>query len=419
MTADTSQRYRVHPALRYTSIDAGRVEISSPIGAKRLRAPRRIGAQLQSFSAETGVTQEALVQSVGMEVFKALQKYHFVLPEDASPALAGGLCLPARQPAGRPLSVFDIDTLRAGDVALLHAPIQSTAGGSVPVAAGGQWVRSQLSQCFMHFGYPDSSGVMIDLDFGTKLRERDLRLFDLGDVKFSPAIDSAREVGERLAYVCQRVVYVGGKPIVLGGDHAQAFYTIGALATSYPQLGVLHIDAHPDLYVMGAPCDAELNHANVMHWIRQMKHVTAIWQVGIRDFYRQSTYKLRCERDPKIRTVSAFEAETRGYARLLAQMDRSLPWFISFDVDVLSNAELPQTATPVLGGLSFYPLLACFEELIRNFRIVGMEFVEIGDADHGAHGAAAIAARLISRYIFHLGGAEPHDSFVYTAVGGG
>jgi agmatinase len=96
-----------------------------------------------------------------------------------------------------------------------------------------------------------------------------------------------------------------------------------------------------------------------------------------------------------------------------------LPWFISFDVDALSNAELPQTATPVLGGLSFYPLLACFEELITSFRVVGMEFVEIGDADQGAHGVAAIAARLISRYLFHLGGAQPHDSFVYTAISRG
>jgi len=403
---------------RYVSIDANRVEISSPFGGKRLRARRAIVAQLQSLSVEAGLTQEALVLSLGKEVFQALRKYHFLLPEDASSALVGGLCLPARQPAGRPLSVFDIDMLRAGDVALLHAPIQSTAGGSVQVAAGGQRVRSQLSECFMRSVYGRSSDVMIDLDFGTKLEERDLRLFDLGDVKFSPAIDSAREVGERLAYVCRRVVHVGGTPIVLGGDHAQAFYTIGALAERYQRLGVLQIDAHPDLYVLGAPCDAEMNHANVMHWIRQMKHVAAIWQVGIRDFYRQSTHNLRCERDVKIQTVSALEAETRGYARLLAQMDRSLPWFISFDVDALSNAESPQTATPVLGGLSFYPLLACFEELIRTFRIVGMEFVEIGDADQGAHGVAAIAARLISRYLFHLGGAQPHDSFVYIANSG-
>jgi hypothetical protein len=32
-----------------------------------------------------------------------------------------------------------------------------------------------------------------------------------------------------------------------------------------------------------------------------------------------------------------------------------------------------------------------------------------------AHGVAAIAARLIGRYVFHLGGAEPYDGSVYTA----
>lgn len=414
MIAGAGLKYRVHPTLRYVSINADRIEISRPFGAKRLRTSARIGTRLQSFSAEASLTQEALVHGLGKEVFEALRKYHFLLPEDASPALAGGLCVPAQQPVGWPLSVFDVDMLRVGDAALLHAPIETTTGSGVAVATGGQRVRAQLSQCFMRSAYAGNSGVMLDLDFGTKLDERNLRLFDLGDVKFSPAVDSAREVGERLAYVCQRVVHVGGVPIVLGGDHAQAFYTIGALAERYPHLGVLHIDAHPDLYALGAACDAELNHANVMHWVRRMEHVAAIWQVGIRDFYRQPTHQLHCEKDPKIQAISAFEAETRGYTRLLAQMDRSLPWFISFDVDALSNAEQPQTATPVLGGLSFYPLLACFDQLIRDFRIVGMEFVEIGDADHGAHGVAAIAARLIGRYVFHLSGAEPYNGSVYT-----
>lgn len=415
MIKGAEPKYRVHPALCYVSINGDRIEISSPFGAKRLRTTSLIGTRLQSFSAEAALTQEALVQGLGKDIFEALRKYHFLLPEDASPALASGLCVPAQHPVGCPLSVFDVDMLRAGDVALLHAPIETTAGNGVPVAAGGRRVRSQLSQCFTRSACGGNSGVMIDLDFGAKLDERNLRLFDLGDVKFSPAIDSAREVGERLAYVCKRIAHVGGTPIVLGGDHAQAFYTIGALAERYPRLGVLHIDAHPDLYALGAACDAELNHANVMHWVRRMNHVASIWQVGIRDFYRQPTHQLRCEKDPKIETVPALEAETKGYARLLAQMDRSLPWFISFDVDALNNAEQPQTGTPVLGGLSFYPLLACFDELVREFRIVGMEFVEIGDADHGSHGVAAIAARLIGRYVFHLGGAEPYDGSVYTA----
>ncbi|QCP48992.1 agmatinase [Trinickia violacea] len=414
MSVETGSRYRVHPALRSMPIDASRVEISAPFGTKRLRFAREIGARLERLSIEPSFARETLVKAVGTVIFEALVKYHFVLPEDASPALIGGLCVPTAQPAGQPLSVFDIETLCAGDAVLLHAPIQTTANSSVSVAAGGQRVRSQLAQSLRHPLGGDGQGVVIDLDFGAILHTKNLRLFDLGDVSFRPSMDSAQDVGERLRYVCRRIVESGGRPIVLGGDHAQAFYSIDALADRYPHLGVLQFDAHPDLYAMGAPCDAELNHANVMHWIRRMKHVASIWQVGVRDFFHQPTLNLRCEADTKIQSLSAFEAETQGYGRLLAQMDRSLPWFISFDVDALSHADFPQTTTPVLGGLSFYRLLACFEQLLSTFDIVGMEFVEIGDADHGAHDAAAVAARLVSRYLFHLGGAGPHGSFVYT-----
>lgn len=114
--------------------------------------------------------------------------------------------------------------------------------------------------------------------------------------------------------------------------------------------------------------------------------------------------------------LSAFEVETKGYQRLLDNMDRSLPWFITFDVDALAVAELPQTATPVLGGLSFYPLLACFEQLFCTFRIVGMEFVEIGDTPPSSHGPATIAARLVSRFLFHLHGTKSSGSLLYSTI---
>jgi agmatinase len=413
MTTDTTDRYRVNPSLRYEPIGPDRIEISGPSIAKRVRVTEKIGALLKRFSTEPSLARDTLSATIGTVVFDTLAKYHFLLPESASPALAGGVCTPTSEPAGHALSVFDLETLRTGDPVLLHAPIQTTVRNSVSVASGGLRVRTQLAQCLKHPFGENRKGVLIDFDFGTALDACDLRLYDLGDVAYHAGADSARDVGERLAYVCHRLVDAGGRPILLGGDHAQAFYSIGALAERYPRLGVLQFDAHPDLYSMGAPCDAELNHANVMHWVREMDHVTSIWQVGIRDFYHQPTQNLRCEPDPKIQTLSAFEAQTQGYGRLLAQMDPSLPWFISFDVDALANAEWPQTATPVLGGLSYYPLLACFDQLLSRFDIVGMEFVEIGDADHGSHGAAPIAARLIGRYLFQLAGAAPRANVVY------
>ncbi|AKH65233.1 MULTISPECIES: arginase family protein [Photorhabdus] len=409
-------RYRVHPGLRYDPVEPGRIEISIPFGTKQLRASSKIGSLLEQIKAEVVLTGENIVQRLGSSVFEAMVKYHFLLPENASAALEGGLCIPVPEPAGQSVSVFDLNELQADDAVLLHAPILTTTGGEISVAGGGQRVRSQLVQCLRHPLGTAGRGVLLDLDFGTQLASEQLRLFDLGDVVYRPGMDSATDVGERLAYVCRNIVERDACPIILGGDHAQAFHSISALAERYPRLGILQFDAHPDLYAMGAHCDLELNHANVMHWVRRMPHVASIWQIGIRDFFQQPTENLRLEVDPNLHVLPAFEAETVGYDRLLRNMDRSLPWFISFDVDVLSGTEVPQTATPVLGGLSFYPLLACFERLLSEFRVIGMEFVEIGNASQGAHGADAVATRLLSRYLFHLSKAVATSHCIYSPL---
>ncbi|AXG49028.1 arginase family protein [Photorhabdus laumondii] len=407
-------RYRVHPGLRYDPVEPGRIEISIPLGTKRLRVSSKIRSLLEQIKSEAVLVGTIIVQRLGISVFEAMVKYHFLFPEDASTALEGGLCIPVSEPAGQSISVFDFDELQADDAVLLHAPILTTTGGEISVAGGGQHVRSQLVQCLRHPLGTAGKGVLLDLDFGTRLEPERLCLFDLGDIVYRPSMDSATDVGERLTYVCRNIVEWDACPIILGGDHAQAFYSISALSERYPRLGVLQFDAHPDLYAMGTPCDLQLSHANVMHWVRRMPHVASIWQIGIRDYFCQPTENLQLEVDPKFHMLSAFEAETVGYERLFRNMDRSLPWFISFDVDVLFGTEVPQTATPVLGGLNYYPLLACFERLLSEFRIVGMEFVEIGDASQGAHGAAAVAARLLSRYLFHLSKAMVAGHCIYS-----
>jgi len=417
MMADAAQHYRVHPRLRWEPAGEGRVEVSLPFGTRRLRAADRIATLLDRIAAEPPQTGDALAQCLGASVFETLVKYLFLLPDGQAEALGGGLCAPAARPAGCALPVHDLDTLAEDDLVVLHVPIATTTEGSVSVAGGGRWVRTHLAQSLESpLGSTGRPGVLLDLDFGSRLDTAALRLFDVGDVVYQPLQDRARDIGERAAHVCRSIVSRDARPLILGGDHALAYYSIGALAQRYPRLGVLQFDAHPDLYAVGAACDEQLNHANVMHWVRRMPHVQALWQVGVRDFFHQPTERVASVHDPKVQVLSAYEAETRGYQRLFDGMDRSLPWFISFDVDALAVAERPQTATPVLGGLSFYPLLACFERLLHEFRIVGMEFVEIGDATPGAHGTAAIAARLASRYLFHLRQAEPTPDLLYSPI---
>lgn len=408
------RHYRVHPRLRCTLPEPGRAELSLPFGCRKLRLAEKVAHTLQELKERAQVTEEEIIQLWGMPVLHALVKYHFLLPPQACAAVEGGLCTATPKPVGRPLAVCDLDQLQARDTVLLHAPIQTTRCGEISVAGGGQRVRAQLGLGICAPPGAECDAVLLDLDFGSQLHSTNLHLFDLGDVVFQPEVDSAANVGERLHYLCSQIVPTGARLLLLGGDHAQARYSIAALSAAYPHIGVLQFDAHPDLYAVGNESDGVLNHANVMHWVRRMPHVQTIWQVGLRDFFLQPTTGLRLQDDPKLNALSAFEAQTQGYGRMFRHMDRKLAWFISFDVDVLAGSELPHTATPVLGGLDLYGLLACFETLFSDFHIVGMEFVEVGDAPQGAQGAAAIAARLASRFLFHLNHATPSTGLAYV-----
>jgi len=406
--------YEVNPRLQRRRSTGDRVEMSIPFSTECIRVNEALASQLESLALGQPQTELAISKLLGEGVFKLLLQHAFLLRASDTGALAGGISTPAKCPAGKPILPSELYTLTKGALLIAHVPISTTASGEVNVTGGGRLVRAHLAQSLgSHVGGVLESGDLIDLDFGCRLDTTELQVFDVGDVTNHPLFDRPSDVGQRAAHICRTVIARDAIPILLGGDHALAYYSIGAFADRYPELGVLQFDAHPDLYSAGASCDSELNHANVMHFVREMPHVQALWQIGVRDFYHQSTSRLSRIHDPKVKTLSAFEAETVGYKRLLDNMNPNIPWFISFDVDALASAEIPQTATPVLGGLSFYPLLACFETVLNEFNVCGMEFVEIGDSPQKAHGTAAVAARLISRIFFQSSAVTPTDSAVY------
>ncbi|WP_218626907.1 arginase family protein [Sodalis sp. dw_96] len=403
MRIDLIEQYQIHPHIAYLALADGRVEISLPLSSKRLRVASNIAFIIKGFSPTLIQAKEAFIHPLGLQVFATLVKYMFILPADEIGFLSSGVSVAVKYPAGCPMDFYGIDDLIERDVVLLHAPLSTSITTDLSVAGGGRRVRSHLAQMLAHpNGLKSRPGVLLDADFGESLALKQLRLFDLGDIVFQPTKDNVDTVGKRVSYLIQKITSQGAYPVILGGDHTLAYYSIQALSHNYPKLGVMQFDAHSDLYSVGAACDEQLNHANVMHWVRRMQHVQSLWQIGIRDVFHQPTEGFTLQKAPRIQTLSAYEAETAGYARMYAALNPNVPWFISFDVDVLAGSEPPDTATPVLGGLNFYSILSCFEYLFSHYRIIGMEFVEIGDAAQGAHGASAVVARLISRFLFSL-----------------
>src|SRR5690606_20104954 len=86
-----------------------------------------------------------------------------------------------------------------------------------------------------------------------------------------------KQVKETATYYLQQ----GKKVAVLGGDHNSPLGLIQALAEKYDDFGILQIDAHADLRI--AYEGFEFSHASIAHNALQLKQVSKLVQVGIRD----------------------------------------------------------------------------------------------------------------------------------------
>jgi len=80
---------------------------------------------------------------------------------------------------------------------------------------------------------------------GLDLRESGLD--DDGDLWFSDR-EPGSEARARIEQAVHSVLDSGRRPLLLGGDHSITYPVIRGLRTHYPRLGILHLDAHPDLY---------------------------------------------------------------------------------------------------------------------------------------------------------------------------
>ncbi|MGC4116086.1 MAG: agmatinase family protein [Myxococcales bacterium] len=190
----------------------------------------------------------------------------------------------------------------------------------------------------------------------------------------------------------------------LGGDHATPFGAIRAHADAYPDLGVLHFDAHADLRV--AFEGFTWSHASIMFNVVHQLPVAKLVQVGIRDFCEQEHDLIKASKGRIVTHFDAHLASARqkgvSFHRLCEYIVRDLPKnvYVSFDIDGLDPALCPNTGTPVPGGLSFNEANAILREVVDSGRrIVGFDLNEVAPGKDGSEWDANVGARMLYKLI--------------------
>lgn len=203
----------------------------------------------------------------------------------------------------------------------------------------------------------------------------------LGDEFFQAGIHTAAPVVEPddTAETVQHKVYAAalalmrrGKTVMaLGGEHSISTGLVRAAVEVWPDVSVLHFDAHADLRdcYEGSP----LNHACVMRRIHDLG--VPFVSVGVRA-YSKGERDFMKEQGLELITVERVENDFEGaLADIRARLSGHL--YVTFDIDALDPALCPGTGTPEPDGLSYRQAAALLSAIVRERQLVGADVVEV------------------------------------------
>ena len=235
---------------------------------------------------------------------------------------------------------------------LFGAPFDSTTSFRPGARFGSSAMRSES------FGIETYSPAL-DRDL------QDVRVHDAGDLELPfGAPDPALDMVEAKA---SEIIADGKIPVLLGGEHLVTLGAVRAAVKRFPDLRIIHFDAHADLRsdYLGNP----LSHACVIRRCHDIIGDGRIWQFGIRSGTREEFAFMR---EGHVVT-EPFSLKTLPQV----SFPEGTPVYLTVDLDVLDPSEFPGTGTPEAGGVRFTELLAALRDVMARFHVVAFDNVEL------------------------------------------
>lgn len=212
-------------------------------------------------------------------------------------------------------------------------------------------------------------------------QDRDLfdgKVMDSGDIElpFGCTEDALNQIEERAA----DILAAGKRPFMLGGEHLVTLGAFRAAAKKYPDICIVHFDAHADLRedYLGN----KLSHACVLRRCWEIIGDGRIFQFGIRSGDREE-FSWGKEH---VRTCR-FNFDT--LKETLEELGDK-PVYFTVDLDVLDPSVFPGTGTPEPGGVSFEEMRKSAVLVCEKANVVACDVNEL--SPHYDHSGISTAA---------------------------
>ncbi|MDE6357043.1 MAG: agmatinase [Eubacteriales bacterium] len=208
----------------------------------------------------------------------------------------------------------------------------------------------------------------------------DYNIHDAGDLDLPfGATENALKIIQKLA---EDIFNANKKPLMIGGEHLVSLPVIKEAFKKYPDLHIIHFDAHTDL--REEYLGEKLTHSGIFKRVWDFLGDGKIFQFGIRSGTKEEFYWA----NEGHTYINKFNFNTLDE---IVEKIKNKPVYFSIDLDVLDPSIMCGTGTTEAGGVTFNELINAIKE-VSKLNIIGADIVEL--SPHYDHSGVSTAVAL-------------------------
>lgn len=215
----------------------------------------------------------------------------------------------------------------------------------------------------------------------------------VGSINVDPVDDTTENPFSQITEAVRPLVEIQKFPIIIGGEHSISAGAARACIDKYPDLSILHIDAHCNLRT-SYEGNAHGN-ASVAYQLYKMLPKPNIAQVGVRNISWEEVAWME-EEEPNINIFWARNQDKWDVNEILNTLSDEV--YLSISADSLDSGIMPATGHPEPGGLSWYNLLELIKLVCVRKHVVAADLTELSPIA-GLTAPNFLAAKLIYKLI--------------------
>ena len=219
----------------------------------------------------------------------------------------------------------------------------------------------------------------------------DISVFDSGDLElcFGSSEIALSDIQKR----AEEILKAGKFPLLLGGEHLVTLGAVRAAAAKYPDLHIIHFDAHADL--RDDYLGAKLSHACVLRRCHEIVGDGHIHQFCIRSGEREEFQFASRHTD-----FHPFSFE--GLGETVRELkEKQVPVYFTIDLDCMDPSVFPGTGTPEAGGVSFLELLKAIRT-VSQANLVGADVNELAPMLDASGVSTATACKVLRELLLAI-----------------